>query len=614
MKRLEQITIWMLIAQLSGVFPLIAQPILIQPGNSFGARQSIGSGVENLRVVEQSADGTEAQLTMDYSYDGFSGAIAQLLPVIGKKGQKGVSAWFGADPVTVGQGRGTITIKIRYFNDEPGVPPMFTSDQVRILILNQQGTAILTAVPFLKTIKWGSSNALPVAPSQPPLASNSTPHPASDPAVLAREAEARRAAEANARAEIKRRELARQAAEAEALARRQAEEKARAEALAREEARKKAEAETARLAQQKADADRLARERQIAEAQRAAEEKAREQARIKAEAEAARLAAEKRDAEAKALAAKQARKEAEARAAAAAKAEEQAKAELAAQKLAEERRQAEALAQKASVPAPAPVQPVQPPVISEPAPSLEIASDIKTKVTNVDVVNRSLDRSQMTFGVEFEYKDRLPHPMLGVDVFRQSEPGVSHYFQSRPAEIGKSRRNFVLFPVKFQPPAGLNDSAAFSTDKVLVYLSEKESARRHNVFPATMLLVWRAPGSHAPSQAQTSDSVTIDDFKQNDASTGYLSVKYALASGTARLHAKIFDSAKPQTATYFTTTVPEVKAGRGLQLIDVQIDPESKSPTDVIHANTVEIELVDLSGKVLAKTSRTADMIWARPK
>jgi hypothetical protein len=610
MKRLEQITIWMLIAQLSGVLPLIAQPILIQPGNSFGARQPIGSGVENLRVVEQSADGTEAQLTMDYSYDGFSGAIAQLLPVIGKKGQKGVSAWFGSDPVTVGQGRGTITIKIRYFNDEPGVPPMFTSDQVRILILNQQGTAILTAIPFLKTIKWGSPNALPVTPSQPPLASN----PAPDPAVLAREAEARRAAEANARAEIERRELARQAAEAEALARRQAEEKARAEALAREEARKKAETETARLAQEKAAADQLARERQIAEAQRAAEEKAREEARIKAEAEAARLAAEKREAEAKALAAEQARKEAEARAAAAAKAEEQAKAELAAQKLAEERKQAEALAQKAATRAPAPAQPIQPPVINEPVPSLEIASDIKTKVTNVDVVNRSLDRSQMTFGVEFEYKDRLPHPMLGVDVFRQSEPGVSHYFQSRPAEIGKSRRNFVLFPVKFQPPSGLSDSAAFSTDKVLVYLSEKESARRHNVFPATMLLVWRAPGSHAPSAGQTGESVEIDDFKQNDASSGYLSVKYALPSGTARLHAKVFDSAKPGTAAYFTTTVPEVKAGRGLQLIDVQIDPESKSPADVIHADTVEIELVDLSGKVLAKTSKTADMIWARPK
>ena len=142
MKRLEQITIWLLIAQLSGVFPLLAQPILIQPGDPFGARQTIGSGVENLRVVEQSADGTEAQLTMDYSYDGFSGPVAQLLPVIGKKGQKSVSAWFGSDPVTVGRGRGTITIKVRYFNDEPGVPPMFTSDQVRILILNQQGTAI----------------------------------------------------------------------------------------------------------------------------------------------------------------------------------------------------------------------------------------------------------------------------------------------------------------------------------------------------------------------------------------------------------------------------------------------------------------------------------------
>ena len=136
MKLLKNLMIWALILQLSGIAPLLAQPVLIQPNNPFGGTQMSGSGIENLRVMKQTADGTEALITMDYSYDGFGGSIAQVVPVIGKRGEKGVSAWFGSDPVTVGRGRGTITVKVKYFNDEAGVPPMFTSDQVRVLILN----------------------------------------------------------------------------------------------------------------------------------------------------------------------------------------------------------------------------------------------------------------------------------------------------------------------------------------------------------------------------------------------------------------------------------------------------------------------------------------------
>ncbi len=652
MKFLERSVVWLLVAQLSGWPALLAQPVIIQPGSPFGAQQNLGSGIDNLRISQQSPDGAEAHLTMDYSYDGFGGPVAQILPVIGKKGQKGVSAWFGADPVTVGRGRGTITLRVRYFNDEPGVPAVFTSDQLRILILNQSGTAILTAVPFLKNINWGNPNGPKARPGPKPEA----PLAATDPAAAHKLAQEKRAAEEKARQEAATREKARLLAEAEVKSRKESEEKARAEAAAREEARQKAQAEAerialenkkadeVRLAQQKAreeeqkraeaiarakaeaeakaladardreearkraeaDAKRRDEQRKLAEAQQRAEEKARLETRLKAEAEAKRLAEEKRVAEEKALAETAARKQAEEKARQEALA--QAAAELAAKKLQEEKAQAEALV-KSSTTAPA-LLPNTPA-----ASSLEIAQDKKTKITNVDVVNRSIDRTQMTFGVEFEYKDQISDPMLGIDVLRDSEPQVRSYFVSRPMEIGKSRRNFALLPVKFQPPGASGSHGDFTTDKVVVYLTDKPNTHRYNIYPATMLLRWRAAGDGKEvRELANANLVEIDDFKQNDPSTGYVSVKYNLLNGRGKLRAKIYDQNAPQSAAYFTSTLPEIPSGRGVQLIDVRIDSDAKSPSDLVRADTIEVELTDAAGKVLSRTSRQAAMVWARPK
>ena len=652
---LRHVAVWTLVLQLSGL-ALFAQPILIQPNDPFGQRPVIGMGVENLRVVEQSADGTEALLTMDYSYDGFAGTTAKIVPMIGKKGQRGVSGWFGSDPVTIGRGSGTISIKVKYFNDEPGVPPMFTSDQVQVFILNQTGTARLFAVPFLKTIKWGHPSTKPAATSAtaPALSRMS----ADEARKLAEE---KRVAEERARGEAELREKARLQAEAEAKARQEAEKRALAEAIDREEAQRKAEeeakriaaelkraeekrlaeareredarkaaealekqlAEEKRLAEERVrkeaeakervrlaaeaktreearlkaeiEAKRLTEERRIAEERARAEALAQEEARRKAEAEAKRLAEEQRIAELKALAETKARKEAEEKAWREALA--QAKAELEAKQLAAEKREAEVIVQSAA----------------SNGTSMEMATGIKTRVTNVDVVNRSIDRTQMTFGVEFEYRDKLPDPLLGVDVVRQAEPDVSRFFASRPAEIGRSRRNFVLLPVKFQPPAGMVDSSGFSTDKVMVYLQEKKSARRYNIFPATMLLLWSA-GGRIVSAESSGNTVEIDDFKQNDASNGYISIKYNLIDGRGRLRAKVYEAEKPGSAVYFETQVREVQAGRGLQLIDVRLLADSRSPTDVVPADTIDVELLDANGTVLAKVSKQAAMVWARPK
>src|SRR5205085_6271041 len=115
---------------------------------------------------------------------------------------------------------------------------------------------------------------------------------------------------------------------------------------------------------------------------------------------------------------------------------EQAKAEAAAKQAAEEKLVAEAASAAATAPAGT-------------GPSLDITPGVKSKVTNVDVVNRSIDRTQMTIGVEYDYSkdDAGAKASMGVDVLRQSEPGTADFFKAPTVEVGKSRRNFVLFPV-----------------------------------------------------------------------------------------------------------------------------------------------------------------------
>ncbi|MEW6306211.1 MAG: hypothetical protein AB1705_22320, partial [Verrucomicrobiota bacterium] len=126
-------------------------------------RSQVGNTVRNLRVTRFSPDRTEALLTMEYAYDGFGGPTALIVPVIEKKGQPNVASWFGADPVTVGKGRGIVSVPVRYFNDEPGVPPEFTSDRIRILIMNNNRRNMITSVPVLKEITWGTPDAKPAA-------------------------------------------------------------------------------------------------------------------------------------------------------------------------------------------------------------------------------------------------------------------------------------------------------------------------------------------------------------------------------------------------------------------------------------------------------------------
>ncbi|MBI4658427.1 MAG: hypothetical protein HY735_06210 [Verrucomicrobia bacterium] len=751
MKFLQAFITGLLVFQLS-LGSILAQPIIPQAG-PFQSRPS--TGITNLRVTHQSADGTEVILTMDYSYDGLRGLTALVVPVIEKRGQKGVAAWFGADPVTVGAGKGLISIKTKYFNDEPGVPPEFVSDSLRILILNSSGTAILSSIPFLKTIKWGSPGAKPgaitLAQSSPSAeetanalktrqqaeaqakarreaeekakaearaietsrakaeaetkalekadqeaqrlaekkAQQETERTSREEARLRAEAEAKRLAdekrlaETKAREEAKARAEARRQAEAEAKARLEAEKKERAEAALREAAQREAEAEEKRLAEAARNAEEKAKAEARAQekARLAAEAKQREEARRKAEAEAKRLAEERKQAEAKAQAEadarererlraeaeEKARREAERKERAEAEARETArlKAEAETKRLAEEKRLAEKKAKaeadeiaraeaaaretarinaenqakrlaEAKRPPQAEVRsPTQEITRGEAAPTttaaptatavavtgriaaLEpIATSLKTRITNVDVVNRTLDRSQMTIGVEYDYRDTLgPKPMLGVDVTKLDDPSATKYFSSNPAEIGKSRRNFVLFPIKFQPSASLASLAMYPTDHLLVYLSEATTAKRFNLHPATMLLNWRAPGAavSAMAKSESANRLELDDFKQTDRQTGYVTVKYNLVSGPGKLRVRLFDSANPASAEWFAIDPRPIKPGPGLQIIDLSVAPEAKTPSNIVKVNTLEIELMDASGKVVDRLSKQVPMTWAKP-
>ena len=720
------------------------------------------NGVYNLRVSKPTANGTEVILTADYTYDGTAGPRAYIIPVFEKRGARGVAAWFGANPTLITPGKGLISVKCRYFNDEPGVPPQITTDRVMFWILNETRGLVLSQDPFANKINWGNPSAKPVPlPAAPTLGPGAE---AAAPATLKRLAEeqakteaevrartaaeakakaeaaarekarleaaaraqkleaekrlaeekarqetaarrkaeeqrsadekARIEAEAKAKAEAKAREEARQQAAAEAKARAEAEAKAKVEADAREKARLAAEAEAKRLAEEK----RQAEQQQLADAQAKAEADAREKARLAAEAEAKRLTEEKRladekarveeqarqRAEAKRLAEEKVRQEAEAKAKAEADAREKArlaaeadakaraeaeakaqaeadareKARLAAEaeerRLAEEKQLADAKAaaeakaleqarnraateeqarQAAEAQAKAEAEAkgrdqarqktaaetVATPAAAAAPVEIPLASNLKTKISNVDVVNRSLDRSEMTIGVEFDYKDRLgPKAMLGVDVLQSSDPNTAQYFESTPAELGRSRRNFALFPVKFQPPPNSPTAqrGSLATDRILVYLTEAERAAKENLYPATMLLTWRVPGSTAPVPPVAADGSTLalDTFRQNDLHTGFAKVNYNLSAPAATLRARVFDSANPTSAEFFEAQEQAIKSGRGSALIEIDVKPDAKTTDPLIKADTLQIDMIDDSGKPIARIMEKTPMRWAKPK
>ena len=239
---------------------------------------------------------------------------------------------------------------------------------------------------------------------------------------------------------------------------------------------------------------------------------------------------------------------------------------------------------------------------------------MKTKVTNVDIVNRSLDRTSLTLGVEFDYKDSFPRPYLGAEVTRTGEPQASSYFQTSLVEIKKSSQRLALFPIKFQPPDA-NAFATFSTDKIFIYLQDAVSVQRFNLFPMAMLVMWKAPGATAQAgSAVSAGTIELGDLKQSDLFSGYLTLKYTLTAPNGKIRVRIFDSRNERSASWFAIKDVDVKQGGGLQLVQIAVKKDADSPSDIIRADTMEVELVDSVGKVVANVKKENVMNWARPK
>jgi hypothetical protein len=631
-----------------------AEPILIAPQQT---QFFAGSSLSNLRVLKQSANGTETILTLDFTYDGLRGQTARLLPIVSDRKKSQVSGWFGADPVTISSGHGTVSLKVKFFNDDPGVPAELTTDHIRVMMLTDGGNVIISEGIFSKTIKWGSANA-PSAPALEPqpdalarmkaeeeqrIAQQRTRDAAAAAAVeqahqdaLAQqlaEEKAKAAAEAEAREEARLKAVAEEKARQEAETKLLAEEKAKseAEAKAREEARLKAEAEAKLLAEEKAKSE--------------AEAKAREEARLKAEAdektrheaEAKLLAEEKAKSEAEAKVREEAHLKAEAdekvrqkaelklladektKAEATAKAREDGrlKAEAEAKLLAEEKAKAEAeakareetaqrLAQEKTATASAPRKPV-----------FAISSTAKTKVTNLDVVNRNLDRTEMTIAVEYRYSKTDGPVRMGVAVASTGNPAVSGYFSSAEVDIGNGSRNFVMFPVKLDTTAAQSlNRPTLPTDKVWIYIVNA-AGKKSYVFQGTMMLVWHVPGGGQPASAAWAqaarNTLEIESFKQNDLFSGYVTVKYNLRSSEGHLHLSVYDSANRVTAEWFESDDIPIKSGPGLQLVRIDVPRRAHSP-DVFNADTVEIQMLDGHGALLVSSRNQSPMSWAKPK
>jgi hypothetical protein len=716
MKSLIRCSTGLLVLQFS-LASLSARQILVQPQ---GRGATVVNDISNVRVGTPSADGTELVLTMDVIYDGLRGPSARIVPIISDRKNPQVSHWFGAETKAVGQGRSTVSVKIKFFNDEPGVPFELTTDRIRLMMLSESGNSVISESPVLKTVKWGNPNIKPVPleraatvavdeakAAQLAAATNQAAQRAQAQAQEAqRQAEIKRQADekAKADAEVKRiaddkakadaeakriaalaeqqrvaDEKARADAEAKRIAddkakadaeakriaalaeqQRVADEKARADAEAKRiaddkakadaEAKRiaalaeqqrvadekaKADAEAKRIADDKAKADAEAKRiAALAEQQRMADEKAKADAEVKriaddkakADAEAKRIAAlaeqqrvadekARADAEAKRIADDKAKADAEAKRIAALAeqqrvADEKARADAEAKRIADERAKAEAAAIIAAVT----------PSTSFRAPSFALSKTAKTKVSNLDVVHRSLDRSEMTIGVEYTYAASDGLGTMGVDFASADDPAASTYFSSPTVEIGKSSRPFVLFPVKFNPASGsAPKSGSFGTDKVWVYLTGPAGEKQY-ISSATMLLQWHPPGGAsggpaavAAARAGSQSTAQIEDFKQNNAFSGSVMVRYNLGVDSGRIHLRIYDSAKPESGAWFESEDVPIKSGPGLSLVNIKVPPESKGPA-IFSADTIEITLLDDKDKVLATVTTKSNMSWAKPE
>jgi len=190
---------------------------------------------------------------------------------------------------------------------------------------------------------------------------------------------------------------------------------------------------------------------------------------------------------------------------------------------------------------------------------------------------------------------------------------VKNYFTCEPKEVG--RQKYALVQVAYAKPAA--SSSTVVTDRLLIYGSDAPGgADPIPLHTATMLLVWRAPGSAAPAAGEAplaapASSVEITDFRQRTPTSGYASVTYSLPEGGGQLRVRLKNSALPNSNEWFLTEPVPVKAGQGLELIPVTVAAD-KTPTGPLNVDTIEVELLDAGGKVISQTTKATSITWSR--
>jgi hypothetical protein len=131
-----------------------------------------------------------------------------------------------------------------------------------------------------------------------------------------------------------------------------------------------------------------------------------------------------------------------------------------------------------------------------------------------------------------------------------------------------------------------------------------------------MILLWHVPGGGKAAPAAVAapqSTVQIESFKQNDLFGGYVIVKYNLLADGGKLHLRVFDSSNPSSADWFANGDVALKSGPGMQLVKISVPPEAKSP-DVFKVDTLEIQMLDDKGKILATGRKEVPMTWAKRK
>jgi hypothetical protein len=206
---------------------------------------------------------------------------------------------------------------------------------------------------------------------------------------------------------------------------------------------------------------------------------------------------------------------------------------------------------------------------------------------------------------------------MGVDVASADDPAASAYFSSPTIQVSKSGRQLII-PVKYNPASGaVPKNGSFGTDKIWVYLTGPGGEKQY-ISSATMLLMWHPPGGAsapvAPAAAAAPSTVLIEgDIKRNDSFSGSITVRYNLGVDSGRIHLRIYDAARPDSAAWFESEDVPIKGGSGVNLISAKVSPLSNGPA-IFSADTIEITLLDDKGRPLTSVKSKSNMSWAKPK